>query len=338
MAAAAAAEPESQGHAKDYAVRALTLLPDSRVASAGEDGQIFLWTTADERCTRLTGRAPPARASKAFIRRYHMLVSMVTLTDGRIAAGHDDGSLFVYSPDTSYLNHFRVGGEGTPYALAALPGNRLACAVHDTNVEIWDAARGKLLTILVDAHPQSVDLLATLSDGRLAIGSSCSDYVHIWDIASRTCVKTLSVESPDSEEEESEISALCALPDGRLATCHDNGTIRLWNVSTGECVQTITDHCIMYADSLIYLPSGHLASASDESMTIAVHSLETGMRVKVYDEEADDDDDKDEDYDNVKHVNALCALPCGGIVAGYSDGSCGFFPGIGATASKDSSG
>ena len=51
------------------------------------------------------------------------------------------------------------------------------------------------------------------------------------------------------------------LGDGRLASCSGDESVRVWDVSTGECVKTLEGHedCV---DCVVELGDGRLASCS----------------------------------------------------------------------------
>jgi len=53
------------------------------------------------------------------------------------------------------------------------------------------------------------------------------------------------------------------LGDGRLASCAGDESVRVWDVSTGECMQTLEGHeAAVYC--VVELGDGRLASCSDD--------------------------------------------------------------------------
>ena len=73
------------------------------------------------------------------------------------------------------------------------------------------------------------------------------------------------------------IHALVALPDGRLASGSEDGTIILWNLETDQCQVIITGESV---GSLAILPDGRLVSSAWTSNTI-VWDIETGERKRI---------------------------------------------------------
>jgi WD40 repeat protein len=59
------------------------------------------------------------------------------------------------------------------------------------------------------------------------------------------------------------VNALAVLPDGRLASGSDDGTIKLWDPASGSCAATLEGHSD-WCDALAVLPDGRLASGSGD--------------------------------------------------------------------------
>ena len=63
------------------------------------------------------------------------------------------------------------------------------------------------------------------------------------------------------------VHSVCALPDGILASGSGDKSIKIWDISSGECIQTLNGHtdCV---SSVCVLPDGNLASGSYKSIKI----------------------------------------------------------------------
>jgi len=61
------------------------------------------------------------------------------------------------------------------------------------------------------------------------------------------------------------VRALAVLPDGRLASASEDGTVRVWRPSTGVCEAVLKGHT-SWVTALAVLPDGRLASGSRDSI------------------------------------------------------------------------
>jgi WD40 repeat protein len=102
------------------------------------------------------------------------------------------------------------------------------------------------------------------------------------------------------------VTALCVLPDGRLASGSEDGTIRLWDVVRFAEVARLEGHA-GWVRALCVLPDGHLASASDDR-TIRLWDVARGTEAARLEGHSDP-------------VTALCVLPDGGLASASNDGT-----------------
>ncbi len=101
----------------------------------------------------------------------------------------------------------------------------------------WGAALG--------GHADDVEAIV-LCDGRECSASEDGS-IRVWSRASGELERTLEangadVEDADSDEENSDTVFSLAAWEGRLVSGHESGTLRVWNVATGECDQVLEGH------------------------------------------------------------------------------------------------
>ena len=74
------------------------------------------------------------------------------------------------------------------------------------------------------------------------------------------------------------VNEVIELKDGRLASALDHSSIKIWDLNTGQCVQTLSGHR-GHVNSVIELNDGRLASASDDQ-TIKIWGETDIMRTR----------------------------------------------------------
>jgi WD40 repeat protein len=181
-------------------------------------------------------------------------------------------------------------------SLCLLPDARLASGSSDDTIRLWDVTTGAeterleippvetyRLWLLPDghfatctceetaAHPDFFPInapkpmpVAQFRDGPLGWGRWA---ILLYDIRS-------GLQTARLEWHSDEVSALCLLPDGRLASASHDKTIRLWDVTTGAETARFEGHSDK-VNSLCLLRDGRLASGSSDD-TIRLWDVTTG--------------------------------------------------------------
>ena len=215
-------------------VRALAVLPDGRLVSAGFHGEIWVGDPAD----------PGARSVE--LGSHDRVSSLAVLPDGRVASG-GDLQVLVWDPAADPGVGMVELSDGWPIdwvrALAVLPDGRLASA-GDHGMRLWDPAEPGVGPAELGRYSGWVNALAVLPDGRLA--SSGTEGVLIWDPADPAAAPA-KLGRPDW------IKVLAVLPDGRLASAGDHG-VRLWDVQNGPARRLLA--CSASALAISPSPSG----------------------------------------------------------------------------------
>jgi RNA polymerase sigma factor (sigma-70 family) len=154
-----------------------------------------------------------------------------------------------------------------------------AGSVGNDKVALWEAATGREVD-----HPftgnNSVRRLAFSPKGDVLAAGGYSDLIHVWEFANRRKRHTLPFPGTPNKMG---INCLAFTPDGTKLAAAGIGeadrAIHLWDVGTGQKVQTFQGHQ-GWVNTLAFFPDGkHLASGS-EDRTICVWNVATGRAIR----------------------------------------------------------
>ena len=226
-------------------VYSLVILPDGRLASAGQDGTIKLWPKE--------GMDQPLVLSPDSSSEGSAVYSLAVVADGRLASA--DGGIKLWSREGEGEPVMLSQGDGDPPGfLAALPDGRLASGGFDAKVYLWPKGGRGGPTVLEHGERGSgmIRSLAVLSDGRLASAGD-DGKIKLWAKQGIGQPLVLSHGSP--------IRSLAVLADGRLASGGEDGNVKLWpNDATSEPTVLLHGNLVF---SLALLPDGRLASGGE---------------------------------------------------------------------------
>jgi WD40 repeat protein len=232
------------GHPGSVRTISHTRLHDGRtvIVTGGNEGTVRMWDLPTD--TNRTGAwEPPSR-----------IVSMVRaqIPDRRdvIVGGRRDGTLHVWDLTTGRtINEPIIAHSDMIWAVSygqTSTGQDIAIsASQDETTRLWDLENGQVVREL--AQPPTVTFALAcirLADGRTAVITGGSDPVmRIWDLDTGDKISHIRTHRKGSGKglrSSLEITAIACtpLPDGRrvIVTGHGTGTIRMWDLSTGQRV------------------------------------------------------------------------------------------------------
>jgi len=253
-----AAEQVLRFHAD--AVNAVALLRDGRIATAGADGRIAIWTSGNTRPDAvLEGHTAPIAALAASpdgatlaSASWDQTIRLWPLMGGapRVLEGHTQNVNGVaFAPDgrglvsVSYDQSVRIwslAGPSAP-AVVAMPSPLNAVAVSSSGEIMTGGADGRLYFLGSDgtrtgevaAGPRPVISIAISPDGALVVAASIGGSVAVIDRKAGTLARTLV--GPGLP-----VWSVAFLPDSRtLLTGGADNIIRRWNAVTGEPVDPL---------------------------------------------------------------------------------------------------
>ena len=240
-----------QGH--DDVVNSVAFsLEASLLASASADGTLRLWDVE-------------AGTHTATLERVGVYIESVSFSaEGILASGAADGTVKLWNVATGERTALLEGHTGEVSSVAFSPDGALASVSwSDGTVKLWNPATREAATL--EGHSDDVHTLAVSPDGRtLASAAGYERIVKLWDLETR-------VRSGSLDGHEWVVQSLAFLPDGTLASGSGDGTIRLWDMETGDSATL--------GEGLGWVYS--LAISPDDGATLASGSM-NGM-VKLWD-------------------------------------------------------
>lgn len=182
-------------------VRALAVLADGSLASAGFDQAVILWEPETGRARRVL--------------RWHAgaLAALVALPSGRLASAGEEGRIALWPPGGAEAPATILEGHAGPVtALAVAPDGQLASAGWDSTVRVW-AADGTARVL--EGHAGAVGALAWTPAGLASAGADGT--IRLWDGTGGRVLAAFGLPQ----------NALAALPGGALAAGGADGLIRI---------------------------------------------------------------------------------------------------------------
>jgi len=163
------------------------------------------------------------------------------------------------------LANIKFDGFGVPVRM--LPDGRLVSQRPDHIMDIWKDGK--------NTHSlKARGLACILLPNNMFASASVYDQVRVFDLATQACVWVL-----HDEDGFSRPVNLIALPHNVVASCHDDGAIRIWSTDTGARLMTLREHYKVVC-ALASLSNGLLASGShDDTVRIWDISRERCVRV-----------------------------------------------------------
>jgi WD40 repeat protein len=150
---------------------------------------------------------------------------------------------------------------------------RLVSVSLDWTVKIWDSNTGAILTT-IEAGANSSSFVALSQDGKL-LAVVTEKSVCIWDLCSGILQRTL-----DNPEQKRIADAVFSLDNKLLASTSWDGTIQLWNVSSGRIVQVLGNHfCAL--NHVVFSPDGKLLASTHKDGTVKLWNCDSGALVRT---------------------------------------------------------
>ena len=195
------------------------------------------------------------------------VVTLAALPNGDLASGSKDKLIKIWNTTSGDTKYNLTAHQNWVNCLVLLKNSDLASGSSDFTVKVWD-----INSWLVKKNINTGSIvwsLAELQNGNLAIG--CDDSrIIIWDINNNTTITIIGQSNP--------VTSLVVFLNGDLITGYNNGFIQVLNISSQQFKYNLSNHNSR-VNSMVVLPNGYLASASDDRY-IKIHNVTENLKIK----------------------------------------------------------
>ncbi|MEM6840465.1 MAG: WD40 repeat domain-containing protein, partial [Cyanobacteria bacterium P01_C01_bin.120] len=201
--------------------------------------------------------------------------------DGQtLASGSLDETVMLWDVQTQQHLKTLAGHSQFVWSVAWSPtGSVLASGSADRSIKLWDPTTGNCLHTL-EGHDHQVTSVAFHPAGNMLASGSDDEAIRLWDVKTGYCLRALDKHTDQmdtADTNKGQIRAVTFSPDGQLVASGGlDRTIRVWEVKTGTCIQTISNHSEPIS-SLTFNPNGKvLASSGESGIIIHLSAIKTG--------------------------------------------------------------
>jgi len=180
-------------------------------------------------------------------------------------------------------------------------GNAIAFGTSTGGLELWDAATGNRIAILLKSSPTAIVSLAFSPDGKTLASGSVNGTLKLWSCGTRKERATL-------EGHSGHILSLVFSPNGRcLASGGSDGILRLWSTATAEQDAALSGHAKAIW-SLSFTPDGRRLISGSADMSVRLWNISATQQEALL-------------RGHTEEVHAVCCSPDSRVLAtgGYDN-------------------
>jgi len=204
------------------------------------------------------------------------LLSVAFSPDGKTLVAAGIGRQIYAWKLPSLRRLFESGGHSSSVesVLFSRDGKSIVSASHDRTVRMWDARTGHLLSVLA-GHSAAALSTAFSGDGKTLFSGGRDNVIRLWNPATFGKIGLLQP-GADSIEIPEPVLDVAVSPDGKLlATAHENKTVRLRELDSGEVVRILRGHEDVVSH-VAFSPTGKFLSTTSFDKTARIWRVRDG--------------------------------------------------------------
>jgi WD40 repeat protein len=257
--------------AHSYWVFSVAFSPDGKtLASGGLDRTVKLWDLNTGRCLQTFQIHDGGVSAVAYAVGSGYLSNPSPLAEGKniLASSSADQTIKLINLQTGDCQTVLTGHQGIVRSIAFSPNAQiLASASLDQTIKLWNINTGACLKTLEDTTAiYAVAFVKVLEAGDGHAGTGRNGDIEDTTQNSNPEIQTLDFSS--------------SLPAFLLASAGDDGTVKLWDTATGECVQVLKGHSDRVW-SLAASLTGEILISSSDDRAIKIWDINTGKCLKT---------------------------------------------------------
>ena len=281
------------------------------LASAGHEGQVFLWNVNTRRVVRKLFPKEKSITADTLRTNFTRRVEAIEFSpDGKLLAEaaqetNGAGMLRLWNVELGEVTRVLADNVDNLRAIAYSPdGKIVAHNARDTigfqhKIVFREAATGKELGSMTEAN-LSATVLAYSPDGKI-IASGGGKKVHIWDAEQHKLLHAI-------DAHEKSVQSICFSPNGKwVVSGSTDDKVKVWNVETGKLELEIKAEQDS-VNAVAFSPSGKTIASAGKNRTIKLWKPKSGKQYARL-------------WGHLDRVNCLAYSPADGMLASGSGDS-----------------
>jgi len=191
------------------------------------------------------------------------VICLTKCSDKLILSGSTDASIKLWNLNTDECLKTFEGHTDQINSIEILSDDRIASGSYDKTIKIWNLVEGTCLKTFSD-HTDAVMCLKYMPVDKFLVSCSEDETIRIWNLETYCFIKMLEIEKKmkterkktktkkKKKEEEIGVASIEMISDRELWSGQSDGTIKIWEIDSGICVESIYGHSCLCGGFLIH--------------------------------------------------------------------------------------